>query len=99
MCEYVGHGHLEQNWLQRNLFEKRVHNAWLFKALCYTMCMHTSYNIPTEPRHVWFCWSSKAKLIAKPNMYKFFIVFKKKNFQKVDLLPPVYFKILRYTFN
>lgn len=75
-CEYVGHGHLEQNWLQRNLFEKRFHNAWLFKALCYTMSMHTSYNMPTE--HMWFCWSSKAKLIAKPNMYKFFIVFEKK---------------------
>lgn len=50
MCEYVGHGHLEQNWLQRNLFEKLVPNAWLFKVLCYTMCMHMSYNMPTEQR-------------------------------------------------
>lgn len=33
-----------------------------------------------QQSHVWFCWSSnlKAKLIAKPNMYKFFIVFEKK---------------------
>lgn len=50
MCEYVGHGHLEQNLLLRNLFEKPAHNAWLFKALCYTMCMPMSYNMQTEQR-------------------------------------------------
>lgn len=107
-------------------FKKLVHNA-IFKALCNTMCMHMSENMPGASRvnmlvmvisskidckeiylknvftmrdylkrfvtqwvcirliicqqsHVWFCWSSnlKAKLIAKPNMYKFFIVFEKK---------------------
>lgn len=26
------------------------HNAWLFKALCYTMCMPMSYNMQTEQR-------------------------------------------------
>lgn len=120
----------------------------IFKALCNTMCMQMSENMPGASRvnmlvmvisskidckeiylknvftmrdylkrfvtqcvcirliiyqqsHVTcdFVGHLKQNWSQNPNMYKFFIVFKKKNFQKVDLLPPVYFKILRYTFN